>query len=218
MGRATGKHKLTRLTMAWTWGKPPPPPYIILCSWPQGHHPNGILSRDSQVGVLKFLKLGLSRLWRPITLCENLRWRWGLKQSCNPRWDLSNGIWHATYTQGNQGNSRLLAVGSQIGHLTPGLSFGHILCFRYPNGSCEPILNIYVLRSFHWYNKIFNPMSFDLCNHLLKIQEFIGTPSPKMGAHLGVWGFIPSHFLALPRAWNVTPEVTLGPHLCNPLP
>jgi hypothetical protein len=24
--RAMGKHKLTRLTVTWTWGKPPPPP------------------------------------------------------------------------------------------------------------------------------------------------------------------------------------------------
>jgi len=170
------------------------------------------------VGVLRFSKLGLSRLWRPITLCENLQWRWGLMQSYNPRWDLSNGMWHATCTQGNQGNSRLLVVGSEISHLIPGLSFGHNLCFRYPNGSCEPILNIYVPRTFHWYNEIFNPMSFDPCNHLLKIQESIRTPSPKMGAHLGVWGFIPSHFPALLGAWNVTPGVTLGPHLCNPLP
>jgi hypothetical protein len=29
-------------------------------------------------------------------------------------------------------------------------------------------------------------MGFDLCNHSLKIWESIGTPTPKMGAHLGV--------------------------------
>jgi hypothetical protein len=34
------------------------PPYSILCAWPQGQHPNVILSWDSQVGVLKFPKLG----------------------------------------------------------------------------------------------------------------------------------------------------------------
>jgi hypothetical protein len=28
-----------------------------------------------------------------------------------------------------------------------------------------------------------------------------------MGAHLGVWGFIPSHFPTLPGAWNVTPSL-----------
>jgi hypothetical protein len=32
LGRATGKLELTRLTTAWTWGKPPPSPlYYILC-------------------------------------------------------------------------------------------------------------------------------------------------------------------------------------------
>jgi len=35
------------------------PPYIILCAWPQGQHPNVILSQDSQMGVSKRPKLGL---------------------------------------------------------------------------------------------------------------------------------------------------------------
>jgi hypothetical protein len=48
------------------------PLYNILCAWPRDQHPNVILFRDSQVGVLKFPKLGFSRFWRPITLCENL--------------------------------------------------------------------------------------------------------------------------------------------------
>jgi len=40
-------------------------------------------------------------------------------------------------------------------------------------------------------------MGFDPCNRLLKIRKSIGIPIPKMGVHLGVWGFIPSHSLAL---------------------
>jgi hypothetical protein len=32
----------------------------------------------------------------------------------------------------------------------------------------------------------------------------VGILTPKMGIHLGVWGFIPSHSFALPGAWNVT--------------
>ncbi len=36
-------------------------------------------------------------------------------------------------------------------------------------------------------------MNFDPYNRLLKIWESIGTPTPKVGVHLGVWGFIPSH-------------------------
>jgi hypothetical protein len=43
-------------------------------------------------------------------------------------------------------------------------------------------------------------MNFDPCNRPLKIQEFTGTLTPKMGAHLEVWGFIPSHSFALPKA------------------
>jgi len=43
-------------------------------------------------------------------------------------------------------------------------------------------------------------MGFNPYNYFLEIQEFIGTPSPKMGAHLGVWRFIPSHSPTLSRA------------------
>jgi hypothetical protein len=39
------------------------------------------------------------------------------------------------------------------------LSFGHNLCFKYPNGSCEPILDIYIPRAFQQYKKLSNPMS-----------------------------------------------------------
>jgi hypothetical protein len=118
------------------------PPYSILCAWPQDQHPNVILSWHSQVGVPKFPKSRLLQLWRPITFCANLRLRWGLKKRCTHCRKLSNGMWHATCMQGNQGNSGLLVVGNQIANLTPGPSFGHNLCFKYPNGSCEPILNI----------------------------------------------------------------------------
>jgi hypothetical protein len=180
------------------------PPYSILYAWPRGQHPNVILSRDSQVGVPKFLKLGLSQLWRPITLCANLLLRWNLKQSCSPHQELSNGMWHATFMQGNQGNFWFLVVKSQIGNLTLDPSFGHNLCFKCSNGLCEPILDIYVLKYFQRYKKLLNPMSFDPCNCLMKIGKSIGTPIPKMRFHLGVWEFIPSHFLTLPWAWNVT--------------
>jgi hypothetical protein len=83
------------------------PPYSILCAWPQGQHLNVILLN---LGVLKFSKLGLSQLWKPITLCADLRLGWGLKKSCSLRWEISNGIWHITFTQRNQGDSRLLVV------------------------------------------------------------------------------------------------------------
>jgi hypothetical protein len=62
-------------------------------------------------------------------------------------------------------------VGNQIETLTFGLSFSHNLCCKYSNGSCEPILNVYILRAFQWYNEIFNPMRFDPSNCSLKIQD-----------------------------------------------
>jgi hypothetical protein len=163
------------------------------------------------MGVSKFLKLGFPQLWGPITLCANLRLKWVSKQSYNLCWEISNGMSHATCTQGNRVNSRLLMVGSQIAKLTPNFSFGHNLCFRCPNGSCEPILYIYISISFQWYKKLFNPMGFDPYICPLKIQKSIGTPIPKMGIHLGVWRFIPSHSFALPWAWDVTPRLPFWP-------
>jgi len=68
---------------------------------------------------------------------------------------------HTTRTHVNQGDSRILMVKSQIDTLTPGFSFDHTLCYKYSNGSYEPILNIYISRGFQWYKKLFNPMNFD---------------------------------------------------------
>jgi hypothetical protein len=114
-------------------------------------------------------------------------------------------MWHATYTQGNWGDSRLLVVGNQIINLTFDPSF------KCPNGSCEPILNIYVPRAFQWYKEFLNPMGFDSYNRILNIQESIGIPTPKMEAHLGGWRFIPSHFPTLLGAWDVTLELLSWP-------
>jgi hypothetical protein len=134
--------RFTRLTTVRTWTKPPPSPlYYTLClstrpisKW--------FFVLGLQMGVPKFPKLRLLWFSGPITLHADLRLRWGLKQSCSPRWELSNNMLHATCTQGNQVNSRLLVVKNQTANLTSGLSFGHNLCFRCPNGSFEPILDI----------------------------------------------------------------------------
>ncbi len=170
------------------------------------------------MGVPKFPKLGLPWLWGPITLCADLWLKWGLKQSYSSRWELSNGIWHTTYTKGSWVDSRLLMVGSQIANLIPDFSFGHNLCLKCPNESCELILDIKVSISFHWYKKLLNPLGFGLCNRPLKIWKSTGTPTPKMRIHLGVWGFFPSHSFALPKAWNVTLGPSFGSHSYKPLP
>ncbi len=83
-------------------------------------------------------KLQLLWLCGGIPLCEDLQSGWGLKQSCNLCQDLSNDVLHAIFTQGNWVDTWLLVVGSQIANLILGLSFGHNLCFKCPNGSCDP--------------------------------------------------------------------------------
>jgi len=171
------------------------PPYSILCTFPWGPHPNGFLSRDSQVGVSKLSSLGLPQIWGAITLRANLQWRWGRKQSCSTCQEISNDMSHTTFTKGNWVDSQLLVVGNQIANLTPGLSFGHNLCFRCPNGWCEPILYIYVPRAFQLYKERFKPLRFDPCNHPLKIRESTGTPTPKVEPLGGVkvHSFTPFH-------------------------
>jgi hypothetical protein len=106
-----------------------------------------------------------------ITSGANLRSGWGLNQSCSPRWELSNGVLHATYTQGNWVDSQLPMVRSQIASLTPDLSFGHNLCCRCSNGSCKLILDIYNSISFQWYKERPNARCFDPCNQTLNFQE-----------------------------------------------
>jgi len=120
-----------------------------------------------------------------------------LKQSCSPCRELFNDMLHATCTQGNRVDSWLLVVEIQTANLIPNHFFGHNLCFRCPNGSCEPILNIYVSIAFQWYKKKFNPLDFDPYNFSMNIRESTETLTPKVLTPLGIWGFIPSHFLSL---------------------
>ncbi len=94
--------------------------------------------RTPKLGILKFSKLGLPWLWKPIIFFTNLALMWDLKQSCSPRREIFNGMWHATCTQVNQGDFLFLVVGSQIGTLTPSPSFGHNLCFKTQMGHVRP--------------------------------------------------------------------------------
>jgi len=124
---------------------------------------------------------------------------------------------HSTYTLLKHGDSWLLMVGNQIDTLIPDPSFSHNLCCKYSNGSCQPILDIYVLKAFQWYKEVFNLMSFDPWNYFMKIQNSIRTLTPKVGVHMGVYGFIPSHFITF-RECKCDSHVTLStctfPCLC----
>jgi hypothetical protein len=177
-------------------------------------------SQDSRAGVPKSRPVGLSGLWSPITLREDLGSKCDLKQSCSSRRELSNGMSHVVYSQLFRIDSRLLVVGSQNWQTprssTPGPSFGHNLRFRRSNEQYEPILDIYASRAFHWYKERHMPLRFDPSNRSLKFWESTGTPSPKAGVALGVWGFTPSHFPTLPGVPDVTPGLPFGPHPCNP--
>jgi hypothetical protein len=128
------------------------------------------------VGVPKLPRMGVPQLCGIITSGADLRLGRVLNQSCSPCWELSNDVLHATCTQGNWVNSWLSVVGSQIANLTPGLSFGHNLCCRCPNESCEPILDIYTSIAFQWYKKLPNTRCFDLCNRTPNFWESRRTP------------------------------------------
>jgi hypothetical protein len=51
-------------------------------------------------------------------------------------------------------------VESQIDNLTHDLFLSHNSCFKYPNGSFEPILDIYISRIFQWYKELFQSNEF----------------------------------------------------------
>ncbi len=141
LGQATSDLELTRFTMPQIRGKPPPshlPPYSILCIFPRHLHPNGFLSQDSQGGVPKLSRFRFPRLCEIITLCSKLWLKWGLKQTCNSPWELSNGVLHSTCTHQGRVNSQLLVAGSQTARLTSGLSFCHNLCCRFQMAHASP--------------------------------------------------------------------------------
>jgi hypothetical protein len=171
LGQATGNLNSQDSPRSGFGGSHQLPPYNILCASPRGSHPNDILSQDSQMGVSKFPKFRLSWFWGLIILCIDFWLKWDLKQSCSPCQELSNSMSHATCMQANWVNSWFIVVRTQIANLTPHFYFGHNLCFKCPNGSCKPILDIYVLITFQWYKELFKPLCFDPCNCSLNIRE-----------------------------------------------
>jgi hypothetical protein len=56
---------------------------------------------------------------------------------------------------------------------------GHNLCFKNPNGSCKPILNIYIQGAFQWYNELIQPMDFDPTIALWRFRNPLRLQLPK---------------------------------------
>jgi hypothetical protein len=173
------------------------------------------------MGVLKFPQLGILQLWGCITSRAYFWLQWGLKQSCSPCQDLFNNMFHVTFTPKNWIDSWLLVVGSETANLTPNLSFDHNLCFRCPNGQCEPILDIYV--SIDFSNDINNFSNRWVLTPTIALWRFgipfgIPTSTPTMGVHLGVWRFIHSQSLHSREHVMWLPGLPLGLQPCNPLP
>jgi hypothetical protein len=140
-------------------------------------------------GTSKFPELRFPQLWGHITLCAYFRFRWGLKKSYSLRWELSNGMSHATCTHGNRDDSQLLVVDNQINNLTLGPSFRHNLCFKCSNVSYKPILDIYIPRAFQWYKEILNPIVLAPAIIPWRFKGPLGLQLSKLGVHLGVWRF-----------------------------
>ncbi len=153
------------------------PPYSILCSSARRVHPNGYFSRDSQGGVPKLSRFGLPGLWASITSRPELGLGWGLNQSCSTCRELSNAMSQSRCKRRKEVDSRLLVVGSQTASLTPGPSFAHNFSWRWPNGSCEAILDIYTSRPFQWNKEHLNARCFDPWTRALNFQESRRTPS-----------------------------------------
>jgi hypothetical protein len=107
-------------------------------------------------------------------------------------------------------------VGRQIAILIPGLFFCHNLCCRCPNGSCEPIFDIYTLIAFQWYKEIFNVRSFDPWNHALKIWEPFRDYNSQHGRSLGSVRVHSLTLFALPKACEMTPGSPSWPTTLQP--
>jgi hypothetical protein len=124
--------------------------FPLIVFFMHGHGPNNQTSFCTRTPMLGVPKLELLWLWKLIISYADLLLRWGLKQSCSPCQKNLNDM-----CQVNKGNPRLLMVKIQISNFTSNPFFSHNLCFKYPNGSCDAILNIYVPRSFEVVQRTF---------------------------------------------------------------
>jgi hypothetical protein len=123
---------------------------------------------------------------------------------------------HATCTHENRVNSQLLMIGGQIVNLNPGLSFGHNLCFKRPNGQCEPILDIYISIDLKLYKEHFKMRSFDSCNRALNIWESFWDSNSQHGSSLGSVRVHSLTLFAFSGACDATPGCPSWPITLQP--
>jgi hypothetical protein len=185
LAQATGNPRFAWLTTAWTHmthhssdsGEAITFPHIVYFAFAcDTCIQMAFFSRDSQGGVSKLSRFGLSGFCEFITLYSDLQLGWSLKKTYRSPQELSNGVSHSTCTHRGWVDSRLLVVRSQIANLTSGLSFIHNLCCRCLNGSCKAILDIYTLKPFQRYKEHFKGRCFDPYNQTLNLWESRGTP------------------------------------------
>jgi hypothetical protein len=111
--------------------------------------------------------------------------------------------------QGNRGDSQLLVLGNQIGNLTTNPSFSHNLCFKCPNGSCEPILKL--------FNDIMNFSIQWVLTYTIALWKF-GNPSRLQLPKWELTWSVGVHSLTLSKPWDVTLGLPSWPHPHKPLP
>jgi hypothetical protein len=162
LGQTTGNFGLIRLTTARTRGKPPPSPIYYTMHLSTKATSKWFFVLGLSKGSPETARVGLLQLCATITSRLDLQSGWGLKQTCSSCQELFNSVSHATCTHENRVDSWLFVVGNQTASLTFGLSFCLNLCYRCPNGSCKPILDIYTWITFQWYKALFNARCFDL--------------------------------------------------------
>jgi hypothetical protein len=214
LGRATGKLN-SQHSQRPDLGKPPLSPYIILCTSPRGHIQMVFCLRTP---TSEIPTIGIPTILGPITSRSDLQLQWNLKQSCSPRREFPNRMLHTICTRRNWVDSLLLVVGSQTDNLTPDLSFDHNLCFRCPNGNASPFQTSTFQYLSNDITNYYNQWVLSLVIALWRFGNPFGTPTPTMGAHLGGWGFIPSHSLHSREHVMWLLGVPLGPQPYNPLP
>jgi hypothetical protein len=118
----------------------------------------------------------------------------------------------------NFGSVSFILTLGQSGVATFDLSFGHNLCCKCPNESCEHILDIYISIAFQWHN-------FFLIYWVLTLAIALWTFESPPGLQLPMWefpweceGLFPHILLHFREHATWLLGVPLSPQPYNPLP